>query len=276
MGKEEEKSVLGYQRSEHFYQTNPQFYQTESQFHQMHHPVYIEPCQGYPNNPSAQQPFQYYEYNYPARPLPYVSPDVSQGFSFGRVMLCLMLFLLLFAMIASMFTMMVFMTLKPTFNLESFEVRTFDISGNGGPGTTLKANWETKVSVKNTNHRSSVLVNHVETTLVYRYVPLDTSFVDHVEVQKESTVQMLDAFSFPSPKQRFNVESVVSEMAKDRQRGQIMFDLKLEVQVMVKSNVFQKSEKMRLFCERITLDFKNSTSNIPTWNGYKHECVSGF
>ncbi|KAH0724362.1 hypothetical protein KY290_000214 [Solanum tuberosum] len=239
----------------------------------MHHPAYIEPGPGYP---SIQQPYQYYEYNYPARPLPYVSPDIDQGFSFGRVMLCLMLFLFLFAMIISMFTMMVFMTIKPTFYLESFEVRSFDLSGNGGPGTTLKANWETKVSIKNTNTRSSVLVNQVETSLVYRYVALDVSYVDHVEIQKDSNVQILDAFSFPSSKLTFNTDSVVKEMAKDRQRGQIMFDLKLEVQLMVKSNVFHKSEKMRLFCERITLDFKNSTSNIPTWNGNKHECVSGL
>ncbi|KAG5628698.1 hypothetical protein H5410_000415 [Solanum commersonii] len=263
MGNEEEKPVLGYQ-------TNPQFYQSDPQFHQIHHPAYIEPGPGYPNNPSIQQ---YYEYNYPARPLPYVSPDVDQGLSFGRVMLCLMLFLFLFAMIISMFTMMVFMTIKPTFYLDSFEVRLFDLSGNG---TTLKANWETKVSIKNTNTRSSVLVNQVETSLVYRYVALDVSYVDHVEIQKDSNVQILDAFSFPSSKRTFNTDSVVKEMAKDRQRGQIMFDLKLEVQLMVKSNVFHKSEKMRLFCERITLDFKNTTSNIPTWNGNKHECVSGL
>ncbi|KAK6802504.1 hypothetical protein RDI58_000284 [Solanum bulbocastanum] len=263
MGKEEEKPVLGYQKSEYSYQTNPQL-------HQMHHPAYIEPSPGYP---SMQQPYQYYEYNYPARPLPYVSPDVDRGLSFSRVMLCLMVFLFLFVMIISMFTMMVFMTIKPTFYLESFDVRSFDLSGNG---TTLKANWETKVSVKNTNTRSSVVVNHVETSLVYRYVALDVSYVDHIEIQKNSNVQILDAFSFPSSKLTFNRDSVVKEMDKDRQRGQIMFDLKLEVQLMVKSNVFHKSEKMRLFCERITLDFKNTTSNIPTWNGNKRECVSGL
>ncbi|KAK4736575.1 hypothetical protein R3W88_000272 [Solanum pinnatisectum] len=255
MGKEEEKPVLGYQKSEYSYQTNPQFYQSDPQFHQM------------------QQPYQYYEYNYPARPLPYVSPDVDQGLSFGRVMLCLMLFLFLFVMIISMFTMMVFMTIKPTFYLESFDVRSFDLSGNG---TTLKANWETKVSVKNTNTRTSIVVNQVETSLVYRYVALDVSYVDHIEIHKDSNVQILDAFSFPSSKRTFNTDSVVKEMAKDRQRGQIMFDMKLEVQLMLKSNVFHKSEKMRLFCERITLHFNNTTSNIPTWNGNKHECVSGL
>lgn len=252
MEKEEDKPVLGYQKSEYSYQTNPQFYQSDPQF------------------------YQYYEYNYPARPLPYVSPDVDQGFSFGRVMLCLVVFLFLFAMIISMLTMMIFMTMKPTFNLESFEVRAFNLSGNGGPGTTLKASWETKVSVKNTNTRSSILLNQVETSLVYRYVELDVSNVDHIEIQKDSNVQILDVFSFPSSKRTFNTESVVKEMVNDRQRGQIMFDLKLEVLLMVKSNVFHKSEKMRLFCERITLDFKNSTSNIPTWNGNKQECASSF
>ncbi|MCD7453092.1 hypothetical protein HAX54_019670 [Datura stramonium] len=285
MAKQEEKPALGYPRSEHFYPTDPQYYQTEPQFyqtnaqlHQMPHSAYAQPCGGYPNNASMyqQQSYQYYEYNYPARPLPYVSPDIDRGFSFGRVMLCLMFFLVLFAMIMSMFTYMIFMTMKPTFSLESFVVPMFDLSGDGGPGTTLKANWETKLSVRNMNHRSSVFINHAEMTLVYRYIGLDTSSVDSVEIPKESTVQILDVFSFPNSKNSYNFESVVNEMAKDRVRGQIMFDLKLEVQVMVKSNVFQKAEKMRLFCERITLHFQNGSSNIPTWDGSKRECVPGF
>lgn len=284
MGKEEEKPIFGhfhetnpqfYQTNPQSYQTNSQFYQTNPQFHQMQHLVYVEPCPGYPSNASTQQPYAYYDYNYPARPLPYVSPEINQGFSFGRVMLCLMLFILLFGIIVSMSTMMIFMTVKPTFNLESFEVRSFDMSGNGGPGTTLKVNCETKLSVKNSNHRSSILLNNIESTLEYRYIALDTSIVDRMEIKSESSVQIPDAFSFPSLRRSFNVDNVVSEMAKDRQRGQIMFNLKIELQLFVKSNVFHRSDKMRLFCESITLKFQNST-NIPTWNGSKDECKSGF
>ncbi|XP_060195343.1 probable leucine-rich repeat receptor-like protein kinase At1g35710 [Lycium barbarum] len=273
MAKQETKPVLGYQtqRSEHFYQTNPQYYQTEPQFHQMHHPAYAQPCPGYPNNPG-----NYYDYNYPARPLPYVSPDVSQGFSFARVMLCLMIFFILFATVISTFTYKVFMNFKPTFKVESFVVRSFDISGNGGPGTMLKANWETKVSVKNTNHRSSVQIEHAETMLVYKYVVLDTSSVDRMDIERESTVQMLDVFSFPNSKRSFNGESVVSEMAKDRERGQIIFDMKIDVQIKYKGRMLWKLEKMRLFCERITLSFQtNGSTNIPTWDGSKRECEPG-
>lgn len=270
MGKEEEKPIFG-----HLYETNSQFYQTNPQFHQMQHPAYVEPRLGYPNNPSAQPPYSYYDYNYPARPLPYVSPEVSQGFSFGRFMVCLMIFILLVGMIMSMSTMMIFMTLKPTFNLESFVVRSFNMSGNGGPGTTLKVNCETKLSVKNSNHRSSILLESIESTLEYRYIALDKSRVDRVEVKRDSSVQILDAFSFPSPRQSFNVNKVASEIEKDRQRGQIMFNLTIELRLFVNSKVFQKSEKMRLYCESVTLNFQNST-NIPTWNGSKDECKSGF
>ncbi|CAN4089624.1 unnamed protein product [Withania somnifera] len=262
MTKDEEKPVLGYQRSEYYYQTEPHFHQMQF----MQHPAYVEPHYGYPSNPSMQQPYQYYEYSYPARPLPYVSPDVDQGFSFGRVMLCLMMFLVTFTSIISLLTYMIFMTLKPQFYLESFVVSTFNISGNGGPGTTLKANWETKMSVRNMNHRSSIEVKHAETMLMYRYMVLDTSTVDHI----------LDAFSFPNSKQSINLESLVSDISKDRQRGQIIFDLELEVLFVIKSNVFQKNEKLRYFCERIIMNFQNGSSNIPTWTGPRIECVAGL
>ncbi|KAM3357378.1 hypothetical protein P3S68_020308 [Capsicum galapagoense] len=271
MGKDEEKPVFVYQKSDQFYQTNnPQL------FHQIHHQGYVEPFPGYRNNAYAQQNFQYYDYNYPARPLPYVSTNVSQGFSFCRVMLCIMLFFILFTMIMSMLTIILFMTYKPSFILESFVVPTFDISGDVGPGAALKANWETKMDVKNTNHRSSVVIKHMETTLIYRSVELDMSSKDNVEVQKESTVHIMDGFSFPSTRKSYNIEWVVTEIAKDRKRGEIMFDLKIEVQVMIKSRVLIKIDKLRLYCESITLNFKNISSNIPTWDGSNRECKSGL
>ncbi|PHT99122.1 hypothetical protein BC332_31959 [Capsicum chinense] len=145
-----------------------------------------------------------------------------------------------------------------------------------GPGAALKANWETKMDVKNTNHRSSVVIKHMETTLIYRSVELDMSSKDNVEVQKESTVHIMDGFSFPSTRKSYNIEWVVTEIAKDRKRGEIMFDLKIEVQVMIKSRVLIKIDKLRLYCESITLNFKNISSNIPTWDGSNRECKSGL
>ncbi|KAM3324622.1 hypothetical protein P3S67_005774 [Capsicum chacoense] len=145
-----------------------------------------------------------------------------------------------------------------------------------GPGAALKANWETKMEVKNTNHRSSVVIKHVETTLMYRSVALDMSSKDNVEVQKESTVHIMDGFSFPSTRKSYNMEWVVTEIAKDRKRGEIMFDLNIEVQVMIKSRVLIKIDKLRLYCESITLNFKNISSNIPTWDGSNLECKSGL
>ncbi|XP_009776839.1 uncharacterized protein [Nicotiana sylvestris] len=269
--KEEVKPVLGYQRSENFYQTDHNNYQ------QFHPAGYAQPCPGYPANPNEAQPLHYYDYNqqpnnnYPARPLPYVSPEVSQGFSFARVMLCLMVFLILFASLMSMVAWSVFSSEWPTIKVESFVVRSFEISN----GSLLKANLETKVSVKNTNHRSSIVVLYAENTLLYKYVVLDTtSSVDHLEIAKESTVMLLDAFALPNSKRSFTGDSVLNEMAKDQGRGHILFDLKIDVQVIFKSRVYEKRNKIRVYCEKIKLNFQNG-STIPTWDGSKSECING-
>nr|XP_027070797.1 uncharacterized protein LOC113695830 [Coffea arabica] len=81
------------------------------------------------------------------------------------------------------------------FKVESFNVPYFDIANS-----TLKARWETNITVKSTNQKSRISFPHIQGYLVYRNRLVDAAMIDPLHLEGKTEASLRANFSLPDPR----------------------------------------------------------------------------
>lgn len=233
-------------------------------------------CYGYPYTPYPNH------YNavvpppgtacYSSAQLPNISTEPSKGFAYARVALIIMIVLMVCTLAFSIFTWLVFGSGVPEFKIESFNVPYFDITNS-----TLKASWESNMTVKNTNQRLKISFTYIEGSLLYRDKLVDVTMIDPLHLERNDEGRMKANFSLPDPEGIVSdANSLVNAMGEDRKIGIMEFDLRLFMGATFTSGSFwSKKVVLRVLCGDLRVNFPAPTGG-GTWNGRRGQCLTYY
>lgn len=231
---------------------------------------YGHPYTAYPNyyNGAGPPPGTVY---YSSAQLPNISPQPSKGYEFARLALIIMIVLMVCTITFSLFTWLFFGSGVPDFKVESFNVPYFDIANS-----TLKARWETNITVKNTNQKSRISFPHIQGYLVYRNRLVDAAMIDPLHLEGKTEASLRANFSLPDPRGNLPEASVVDAMGEGRKIGILDFYLRLDMRATYVSGSYWSRETMlRVICGDLWVNFPAPIGG-GTWNGTSGECSTYY
>nr|XP_009804809.1 PREDICTED: uncharacterized protein LOC104249968 [Nicotiana sylvestris]XP_016499413.1 PREDICTED: uncharacterized protein LOC107818017 [Nicotiana tabacum] len=275
--KDETKPVLDHNFPQYY--PNPGYYYPPYD----HFPgSYGQPYLGYPN-PNMPQCLYFYP-NYqsdcydnnnnninttPQPELSNVAPPSRKSLTFCRVLFCLIFIIILGIIITLVVIWWKFLPYEPRFEVVSFVVNSFEISNS----SKLRADWEIEMNVYNPNKKVDIKLEHIATSLMYKYTLLETSFSAPFKLNKKSEATIRADFDIPNSNHKEMGGLVVNDIARDRRKGHLSFDLRIEAKILhIEGNKSRRRKTVYVICEDLNLEFKNSSS-LPNWDGYIVECT---
>lgn len=226
--------------------------------HQGYQPGYV----ARPNDQYAQP----HPYHYPAGPYYNNPPPTNYNKSVGGraffrcfIMCCCMLFTGFF--ITSLLMALALHPKFPVYTVNSVSVTNFNIT----TPTTLTANWSTSISIHNMNEKLTVLVSDYKLDLMHKNDLIGVSFEPDFELSKNG-VKQIDAnpslVGFPSP--QWDIDA----MAKEKESGSIMFNLRITSMIAFKStSVSTRNTVLLALCNDLKIVFQNNTGTGTLENG---------
>ncbi|KAK4759594.1 hypothetical protein SAY87_022725 [Trapa incisa] len=233
-----------------------------------HHPYppYPPPNYGvYPNYcsapPMAPHPHGAY-YPSPAHPPPHGRPIRSPGMlllGFIRGVLTAIMILFLISVLFSILTYIILRPQHLRFQLASFSVTDFNISGGA-----VKASWEARLIVENPNEKLEAYFDKVQSVLYYKELSnyLAYNMEGAVSLGTMANGTMVLRNSMASSQQRQG--PVVEEMEKERKAGAVTFGLAIRMMGIMKTgtSTTMLSEHLQVSCEDIKVVFGAGAASV--------------
>lgn len=118
-----------------------------------------------------------------------------------------------------------------------------------------------------------IKLEHIATSLMYKYTLLDTSFSAPFKLNKRSEATIRADFDIANSNHKKMGGLVVNDIARDRRKGHLSFDLRIEAKILqLEGNKSRRRKTVYVICEDLNLEFKNSSS-LPNCDGYIVECT---
>ncbi|XP_059645972.1 uncharacterized protein LOC132289503 [Cornus florida] len=233
-------------------------------------------------NPQGQP--QSVPYAYPAPPpypgYPYAAPPPAAYYTttrpyavehqyhvFSRVMCMIMITFLIGMIFLLIIPLLVFGKYTSEFQVETLSVPSFNVSD-----TSLKANWEAKVKVKNVNEKSDAYYYHVESSINYKDSILAVSLVNPFRLGKKDTSNI--NVELASKAEHSGMEDkILKEIGKDRSGGAVTFNLKFGVVAVFSSGIWKREARMSIVCDDLKVNFGGG-NGAGTLSSGEHKCVT--
>ncbi|CAK9180772.1 unnamed protein product [Ilex paraguariensis] len=244
------------------------------------HPGYALPYQGYPPPQPGYPNLPNNNFQYTATPPPVyyttsqhylpTNPEKTSGYTFARFMMFMMIVLIVGMLMMSFVSWIMFGLDIPDFHVESLSVPSFNVTNS-----TLYANWNTNVTVRNPSSKLEVYFSQVRSTLSYNDNPLGIFMVKPFQLGKNEETSLEAKFVSPSS-YIYSPDSLwVNEMADQRSKGSVFYDMRLNLMVTFKSgSIWTKNVVLKVICKDLEVRFPAATGGgNGAWPGdNQHDC----
>ncbi|CAH9135027.1 unnamed protein product [Cuscuta epithymum] len=245
-----------------------------------HHGIYSSNQYHPSSTPGYYNPPSHSGYNYNSahlRPQPpphsALEYETRRSFAFARVILCLMVFLILMTSIMSLLTYIVFGSDIPIFQVASFSVPSFNITG---AGSSLNATFEGSVTAENPNHKLDITFQHVEVGVGYhQLVLIAKKQIPPFELKKDGRLVLTAApLSTPATGYGNAAEIWLKDMKSEYDGNRtVTFDMVLTVVATFKSgSAWSRKTMFKVVCEGLKTEFKDP-GGAGVWDGVRQGCM---
>ncbi|CAI9760887.1 unnamed protein product [Fraxinus pennsylvanica] len=233
------------------------------------------PTQAYPADPPPYRELAPPYHGGPAYtssnkiPFPTTKPKSSN--TFARVMICLTVALIFGVCLLSLILWVIFGSDVPHFEVQTFSIPNFNFTQS-----TLKANWEAGLNLKNPNTKLDISFDQTESSLVYKNFILDTSSIDSFQVERTEEIHMDTDFFVPASDDIFyNTAEApwVEDMIEERRKGSMVFEVRIITTATFMAGEFwRRQTTLEVACVELKVDFPAPTGG-GTWNGDRKDCM---